>query len=440
MDLKQLFEKVNGVPCPCGREHKVSVKVFSGKGAICRLPEAMRMLGVKRAYVLSDKNTQRVAGDTVYSLLQENGYTYKGYVFKEEKVLPNERSVGAAVMNYDSTADVIIAVGSGVIGDIGKIVSSISGKPLITVATAPSMDGYASATSSMEKEGLKVSLPSRCPDILIGDTDVLMTAPDDMLRSGLGDMLAKYVSITEWRLSRIITGEYYCERVAGIVRDALKRCTDSIDGLLKREPEAIEAVFEGLVITGIAMTYAALSRPASGVEHYISHVWDMRGMEFDLPTSLHGLQCAVGTLISARIYEQVLSLTPNKEKALAFVKAFDISRWNGLLKEFLGSAAEPMISLEKREGKYSLEKHEKRLDVILENWQSITDVLKSEMPSAEAIEGILDRISAPKTLTELNIDKDILPMTFKASKDIRDKYVLSRLCWDLGMIDEITYE
>ena len=64
-------------------------------------------------------------------------------------------------------------------------------------------------------------------------------------------------------------------------------------------------------------------------------------------------------------------------------------------------------------------------------------IINEEVPPASEIEKILDTIKAPKSCEEIGMGKDIMPMTFKASKDVRDKYVLSRLCWDLGIIDEI---
>jgi glycerol-1-phosphate dehydrogenase [NAD(P)+] len=84
------------------------------------------------------------------------------------------------------------------------------------------MDGYASGTSSMSLDALKVSLTSKCANVIIGDIDIMKNAPLNMLKAGLGDMMAKYVSICEWKFSNVITGEYYCERVAGLVRGAVK--------------------------------------------------------------------------------------------------------------------------------------------------------------------------------------------------------------------------
>ena len=180
-------------------------------------------------------------------------------------------------------------------------------------------------------------------------------------------MLAKYISIAEWRIANEITGEYYCERIAELIRTALKRCVDNAEGLLKRDEKAVKAVFEGLVIGGVAMAFAGVSRPASGVEHYFSHVWDMRGLEFGTRVDLHGIQCAVATNIAAGLYENVLKITPDKEKALAYAKSFDYQAWASKLKEFLGTGADAMIALEQKEQKYSAEKHEKRLDTILKS-------------------------------------------------------------------------
>jgi glycerol-1-phosphate dehydrogenase [NAD(P)+] len=340
-------------------------------------------------------------------------------------------------MNYDPSCDAVIAVGSGVINDTGKILAATGNKPYIIVGTAPSMDGYASATSSMTRGGLKISLPSKSADVIVGDLDILKNAPMHMLVSGLGDMLAKYISICEWRIANLITGEYYCEEIAGLVRTALKKCVDNAKGLLERNEEAVKAVFEGLVIGGIAMTYAGVSRPASGVEHYFSHVWDMRGVEFGEKVELHGIQCAVGTLLAAKYYEKLKAIKPNKEKALAYATAFDYSAYSAQLTEFLGKGARSMRELEKTEGKYDLDRHAKRIDIIIANWDRMLKIIDEEIPASAELDELFSLIGAPKTVREIGIDPSTVPFTFKATKDIRDKYVLSRLCWDLGIIDEI---
>ena len=396
----------------------------------------MAQYGAKKVFLIADKNTYAAAGKAATDIIEDNVKVLR-CVFNEDALEPDERSVGRAIMYYESDCDVIVGVGSGVINDISKIVANVAGKPYIIVGTAPSMDGYASATSSMTRDGLKISLPSKCADVIIGDLDVLCQAPAKMMASGLGDMLAKYVSICEWRIANLITGEYYCEDIAQLVREALKKCVDNADGLLKRDKEAVKAVFEGLVIGGVAMAYAGVSRPASGVEHYFSHVWDMRGVEFGTQVDFHGIQCAMATYHAIKLYETVKNQTPDYEKAAAYVNAFDQEAWEQTLRSFLGKGAEAMIALEKREGKYRKDTHPARFAVIKEKWDSILQIIEEELPSAEEIAKLLDIIGIPKDLTTIGVDAECARTTFKATKDIRDKYVLSRLAWDLGILDEL---
>ena len=435
MEITKYLQAFAAEICPCGKKHSLTVsKIVAEKGAISQVPALVAEFRAKKPFILADANTFAAAGSRVCAALAEGKIPYSQYVFPTGEIEPDEKAVGSAIMHFDPSCDLVIAVGSGVINDIGKILANTADLPYFIVGTAPSMDGYASATSSMSMDGLKVSLSSKCADVIIGDIDVLKAAPIHMLKSGLGDMLAKYISITEWRIAKEITGEYYCERVAELIRVALKRCVDNADGLLKREDEAVKAVFEGLVIGGVAMAFAGVSRPASGVEHYFSHVWDMRGLEFGSKVDLHGIQCAVATHIAAGLYEKVLDITPDKEKALAYAKAFDYSAWAKELQVFLGSAADTMIALEAKEQKYSAEKHQARLEIILEKWDTLCQIIRDEIPTQKESAAILAQIDAPMTPAQIGIDCDLLT-TFKATKDIRDKYVLSRLLWDLGLLE-----
>ena len=437
MSIKEL-EAIKKSGCACGKCHTADIKnILCGAGVVNELPTVVHEFGAKKAYILCDRNTYSAAGERVCALLEGAGITYSLYTYKDERPAPNEENVGKAFMFLPGDCDIVIGVGSGVINDIGKIVSNVTGKPYVIVGTAPSMDGYASASSSMTREGLKISLTSRAPDVIIGDTDILCKAPLKMMTSGLGDMLAKYVSICEWRIANLITGEYYCEEIAALVRGALKRCVDQADALLKRDPDAVAAVFEGLVITGVAMTLAGVSRPASGVEHYLSHVWDMRSLEFGTPEDLHGIQCALGTLIAAKLYEKLKNITPEREKALAYTERFDFAAWSEQLRAFLGKSAEAMIALEAKEKKYDTDAHRVRLEKILQNWDSILQIAEEEIPSVSELEALFDKIGAPKSMAELGLEEKDLQMTFLAAKDIRDKYVLPRLAWDLGIAEEL---
>lgn len=429
---------LGSVFCSCGREHDVAIDdVVVGSGVIQRLPEYVAKYNAKKPFILADCNTYKAAGKTVADILQNSGIAFGKYVYPMGDLEPDERAVGSAFMHFDNSCDLIIGIGSGVINDIGKILSNVSGRKYIIIGTAPSMDGYASATSSMSMDGLKVSLNSRCADVIIGDIDILKQAPKHMLKAGLGDMLAKYISIAEWRIGNLITGEYYCERVAQLIRTALEKCVENAEGLLKREDAAVQAVFEGLVIGGVAMAYAGVSRPASGVEHYFSHVWDMRSLEFGTHVDLHGIQCAMATMKVVELYETVKTIVPDKNKAYAAVEAFHYTDWSNQLRRFLGNSGETMITQEQREQKYDKAVHPARYQKIADNWDAILKIIDEELPSAKELSKIMDIIGISQDLNTIGVDSECASLTFKSTKDIRDKYVLSRLAWDLGILDEL---
>ncbi len=417
----------------CKKAHHAGIKsIHIGKGVLNFLPEELKKLGSEKIFLLSDVNTYPLAGDRICNMLEDNGFSVSGYSFPQSHLEPDEYAVGSAVMHFDQSCDTVVALGSGVINDIGKILSAQKKTHYIIVGTAPSMDGYASATSSMARDGLKVSLPSRCAEVIIGDTDILKNAPMKMLKAGLGDMLAKYVSICEWRIANLILGEYYCPAIAELVRSSLKKCVENATALLARDEKAVEAVMEGLVITGVAMNLAGVSRPASGVEHYISHIWDMRALEFGLETDLHGIQCAAGTYIASDLYHKLLTFTPDEKKAKEKVAAFSYTKRKETLQALLGKGAGAMIALEEKEGKYDPAKHAKRLPVILKNWDKICSIVREEIPPFEEIEALFDRLEFDKKGT----DPTPLSTVFSVAGDIRDKYVLPRLVWDLGLMDE----
>ena len=424
--------------CACGKTHvPFQGQLLIDKGAIEQIPSLLAPYATKRAFILADRNTFAAAGERVLSALEKGNIPYALYVLEDAHVVPEEHTVGSVLMHLDHTCDTLIGIGSGVINDVCKLISLTNSWHYMIVATAPSMDGYASESSSMERDGLKISLPTRCADVIVGDIDVLKNAPMHMLRAGLGDMLAKYVSICEWRLSHVINGEYYCERIAANVRAALKKCTDNADGLLERNENAVAAVFEGLVLSGVAMNQAGVSRPASGLEHYISHAWDMRGLAFGTPTDLHGIQCAIGTLMAVRLYENLCAMTPDADAARDYVRAFDLAAWHEQLSAFVGAGAEAMIRLEEKEKKYDVERHRARLEIILREWDTLLQIIREELPASKELEALLKKVGIPTSPEALGIAKEHLPNTLRMTKDIRDKYVFSRLAWDLGVLDTL---
>ena len=422
--------------CTCGKLHESGTKkVIIEKNAVAKLPVLLEEIGGRRPFLLSGHDTFAAAGDKVCAVLDAAGILCGKYVFGHSPVLPTEHSVGSAVMHFDYSCDCIVGIGSGVINDIGKILSKVTGRPYIIVGTAPSMDGYASPSSSMELDGRKVSLDSTFAYAIVGDLDILCKAPMKMLCAGVGDMIAKYIALCEWRIGELLVDEYRCPVVDTMVETALERCVKAAPGLPARDEEAVRAVMEGMVITGIAMKYAGVSRPASGLEHYFSHIWDMRSLALGTKADLHGIQCGIGTLLSLKIYDYIRTVLPNREKALAYAANFDLEQWNGQLSCFIGPGARAMIDDERKAGKYGRAKHAARLERIIANWDKIMEIV-SALPRYDEVLALMKEIGAPVTAEDFDVTPEQMRTTFTMTKDIRDKYIASRLLWDLGLLED----
>ncbi len=428
-----------GYDCACGRHHSVDLKYLKiGSGVVRFIPDALKALGAKKPFIVMDQNTEKAAWGFVQPVLHEANIEYVRYVLPYLPVEPDECAVGSCVMAFDPSCDIVMAIGSGVLNDCCKVLAHCANLRSMVVGTAPSMDGYASNSSSMIRERIKVSLYGACPAAIIADTDIIKNAPMRMLWAGLGDMLAKYISICEWRISHIVTGEYYCENIANLMRASLKKIVSAAPGLKDRDEKAVEATLEGLVLSGIAMSFAQISRPASGLEHYFSHLWEMMALDRGTPYELHGIQVGVGTYLTLRLYDVIRKLTPNRQKAEAFMRSFDPKEWEKEMRGIFGKAAQTVIDSEKTIfHKNDPARQKQHLDRIIAHWDDILRIIDEELPSTEAIGNLMRTLAMPMQPSDIGVTREDTEKAFIGSRDIRDKYLSSSMLWDMGVLHEI---
>jgi len=426
-----------GFDCDCGHHHEAPVKFLKiGPGVVKTLPEALKTLGCKKPYIVCDLNTKEAAWDKVEPVLKEAGIEYSRFYFSRRYSLePNEEVMGAITFGFDKSCDVVLAIGSGVINDACKIISSIANIPCMVVGTAPSMDGYASNSSSMIRERIKVSLYNAAPAAIICDIDIIKNAPMRMLWAGFGDMLAKYIAICERRIPNLVTGEYYCENIANLMRASLKKIVDNAPGLKTRDEKAVQATVEGLVLSGVAMSYAGISRPASGLEHYFSHLWEMMALDRGTDYELHGIQVGVGTLITLKLYDDIRNIKPSREVAEKFISEFTNEEWEKMIRNIFGQAAETVIKQEYAIfHKNDKARHAARLTKILEGWDDILRFIDEELPATEKIAALMKDLGMPMVPADIDINEEDTVNAFIGSRDIRDKYLSSTMLWDLGLL------
>ena len=443
MTLSELV-RPEGHACSCGRRHVCALKYLNiGRGIVSEVPKMIAAMGKKKPFVVCDDNTWAVAGRRVDEILTAANVDHVVYVVPLEKpesarIAPAEWETGSIIMHFDPSCDMFLAVGSGVINDLCKVAAYATGRPTAVVGTAPSMDGYASNSSSMELNHVKVSLYNRGPEGILLDSEILAQAPMRMLWAGLGDMVAKYIAICEWRISSLVTGEYYCEDVAELMRAALRKLMAVSDRITSRDPDAIAAIAEGLVLAGIGMAYAQVSRPASGLEHYFSHMWEMMALERGVPYDLHGIQVGVGTLLSMKIYRKLLSdgTRPDRQRAEAHMRAFDRAAWEAQIRRIFGKTAGEIIAIEDRVHKNDPARHARRLDNIIAHWDDILAIIREELPAYDALHDAMAATGMPLSPADIGIPTEDVVNAFIGARDIRDKYLSCSLLWDLGLTEE----
>lgn len=427
--------------CSCGKEHCMDVdSVVVAKGALKRVVEVVKQRGYKKPLVISDANTFAAAGEQVLKILEEAGVSYTAYCYKTKaSLVPDEAALGTLLAQIEDSTDLLLAVGSGVINDVTKFVARKTKLPEILVATAPSMDGFVSDTSALTLNNLKSSVRCDLPKVIIGDIDILKKAPKRMILAGLGDMIGKYSALTDWNLSKFINGEYFCEPSAHLSVKAIEKCVDSVNRLPADgnfDDEGIEDIMDGLIRTGIAMSYVGNSRPASGSEHHMSHYWETMFLFQGKEALLHGTKVGLTSIIIAKIYEWL-----SKEKDFDFahaekeIRAFDQVAWEDKMRCFYQQAAPGIIANAAKDKRNDVDLRLKRLSFIKENIAKIQEIAASAQPYT-VVENIMKKAGAPLRPIEVGISDEIVHNSVLVAHEVRQRYTILNLLHDLGMLEK----
>jgi len=420
--------------CECGTRHVIELeRLVMHQGALSELGTLIKEYGYTHVYLLADRTTHSIAGARIETICEAHGITCTTHAYDRDGLEPDEKAVGEAILHFPPSCDLVLGVGSGTVNDIGKVVAHVTGRHYWIAATAPSMDGYASSSSSMVRGQLKTTIHTLCPQVIIADTAILREAPDALLTAGVGDMASKYISLLEWKVSLLVNGEYHCPVVAQLMAEALERCMSAAPRILEREAHTIEAVFEGLVIAGIAATYAQVSRPASGVEHYVSHLQDMHAIEHGYHPHLHGHQVSVGTVFAMKLWRAIASMElPDEEQAIHEYHAIDLDTWFAQLEQWFGMGGEVMGRQARAEQRYDPIAHRQRLANILLHWNEIVALVDTMLPNTETLVAMMEGIGLPTTFNALGVEHDLAHIICRATKEVRAKYIGTTLLTDIG--------
>ena len=415
MDINNLLE---GIECSCGKKHTCNIKyVYIENNATARLTDICK--NFRNVLVVADENTFSAAGDKTLSALSDKNI--KKIIFSGKEILiPDERAIDTVEKQLDNT-DIIIGIGSGVIQDLCKYVSHFNKVPYIIVATAPSMDGYASDGAAMITGGMKVTYPAGLPLAIVSDTAVIKDAPIEMIKSGYGDIIGKFSALNDWKLSRLINSEYFCDYIYNLTYEQIDQTINSLDGILSRDEESIGRLMKALVVIGIMMSFAGSSRPASGSEHHLSHFFEITGIIDGTDYLPHGTDVAYSTFVTAQIREKLFSMKfPDK------IYRQSDEEYENAINSIYKSSAKGCIELQKKVGNYQ----KNRINTYRQNENEIRKIL-AEMPTSEKIGNLLSDAGFDINNFCSFYGKDKIRNAVRYAKELKDRYTVLWLYYDL---------
>lgn len=417
MNLNGIIESLHG--CPCGKPHISNIKAVEiASGLLNKTADILNKYEFpKNILVVADKNTL-LASDGILEILTNGGFNYKLHLYDDLRVA-DSKDVDILI-GLSADIDGILSVGSGSLNDICRRAAFLVDKEFAIFATAPSMDGFASDTSPITTDNFKITMPARQPSIIIADTKILADSPAELKSAGFGDVIAKFIALTDWRVSQLVTGEYYCDNVANLSRNAAKRMLDLADRVQLNDEKTAEMIMESLVITGIAMKFADCVRPASGTEHTMSHYWEIKKLEKGLISDFHGKKVSVATLITAKIYKQLVKydINPHEENI----------DWNHIYKVYGNN----FVSEVKQMNNPTVTT-KTTPEIIRANWDNIKAVVNTELPDIAILQSKMRTAGSAVTFDDISVEPELGIESVIYHPFMRNRMTLMRLIPMLGL-------
>lgn len=405
-----------------------------GPGAAKRLASfcASRAKG-GRVRIVADRNTWKAMGEEVERELRSASLTTRSTIYEEQYLAADAGSVFRLLIDDDPEERLYVAVGSGTITDIVRFATHRTGRAFVSMATAPSVDAYASIVAPVVVEGMKRTVPAQAPIAVFADSEALSRAPRAMISAGFGDMVCKFSAVADWRLGALVWGEPFDEAIAARSVAAARSCVDASAAIGETRPEGLATLMAAVVESGLCMAEAGHSRPASGAEHQYSHFWEMRLLAENRPPVLHGLKVGIGTIEAARLWDIVRGMP--KDRAAELLRASrlpDRSAEERKIRRAYRAAAAETIAAQRRFLGMDETGFEALKSDILAHWGDIQLFAKS-VPSEAETRRLLERAGCPTDARALGLRRREIAESIECAHYIRDRFTVKKLCRMLGV-------
>lgn len=412
-----------------------------GEHILDRVPEAFnKFFPSCKAIVVADANTWAAAGEEVYNHLVNASVPVAKFLFSEVGFHADWVYIEQLDELIAKEKGILVAVGSGVINDLAKLSSYRAGQQYMCVATAASVDGYCSSSSSItDQRGAKCSMAASSPVVIVADTAVLGAAPNPYTAAGYADLAAKVSAGAEWMIADLFGTEPIHELGWSLTQDSLKDMISDPDGIRAGDPKAVEKLFVGLSLAGIGMEVAGSSRPASCSDHLYNHYLDMTHHTFNGKSQSHGFQVAVGELVVCALFDAFLEMDMSKIDVDKCVE-----NWPGLESEqqraldMFKDFPVPTLGYEEITKKWqTAEEVRVELQKVKDTWPELKEKLRNQCYSYEKMKDLFARAGVPTCGEDIGVSNAQLKKMTDFVQLMRWRINLLDLAKRAGVYDEL---
>ncbi|MFP4015782.1 MAG: sn-glycerol-1-phosphate dehydrogenase [Halanaerobiales bacterium] len=389
-----------------------------------------RLSDMRKVYLIVDENTYSAAGCDLSEKLNKSGYQVEEVMLTGNKIIANTDYL-FKLLHKVGRDGYLLACGSGTINDLTRYISYKLEIPYMIVATAPSMDGYASPVSPITVDGVKTTYNAVTAEAIVADIDILRNAPWEMIQAGFGDLLGKISALADWKLSNIIFGDSLNSEAISLVEKELIRLIELTSELKDRTKESIKALSSGLINSGIAMQIVGNSRPASGTEHHISHFLEMYGEIFNEELPPHGIKVALGEFFAAKLYLKLYELDFTNLNNLDNLE----ERKRRIRSNYLDRAEPVLATLNER-----WDDHQLNIEILKKKERDIKSLIEDNLSYFNEIGRYLKETGITERIDVRAIKKEWLLKAVQTAFEIRNRYTVAALLYQVGLLEEWSYE
>ena len=395
--------------CECGREHTLETRmVVVEYDAIARFEQYMEAagLGGKRRTVVYDSN--------VYALTEGKHIRADQEIVLPAQGLRSEDILIEDMMTKLEDPEVIVAYGAGTIMDFGRYPAFKLGIPFVAVPTLASSDGFTASICSVIIEGQKKSISMKAPALVVADLDIIQGAPKRLVASGINDILAKYISIVDWKIAAMVAGEDFCPMVCGLAQEALDIMRAAADKYAATGEIDHEAMTMAQMKSGLTMQLWVNSRAASGAEHLMAHLVEMHPPRFEKADGIHGECVGVGTFLCAKAYHELAEKAPR-------AKAFEPLSPDWVMEKFGERLYEGIMKENEHDVLSTFDPQR-----IVDSWDSVRKLIAT-IPPAEELEALYKAVGSKYLPEHIGIDPALTDEMLPISAAIRNRLTLVRM-------------